>query len=59
MGKHRLKTNQVIHPRSPTIYQAWCMSAKSLSHVQLIATPWTTPLPGFPVYGISQATGLE
>ena len=28
---------------------------KSLSHVQLFATPWTVSLPGFSVHGILQA----
>ena len=35
------------------------MKVKSLSHVHLLATPWTAALPGSSVHGVSQARTVE
>ena len=37
----------------------WKVKVKSLSHVRLLATPWTVAGPGSSVHGISQARILE
>ena len=37
----------------------WKVKVKSLSHVRLLATPWTAAYPGSSVYGIFQARVLE
>ena len=37
----------------------WKVKEKSLSHAQLLATPWTRSLPGSYIHGIFQARVLE